>query len=77
MSLRLDDMNVKENHLRLSLSSLDHRMNRIDDLENSLDEAIRIIKLMSSKEVHGSQESLDVSSFNKICILTIVYLLYC
>ncbi|XP_055889921.1 transient receptor potential cation channel subfamily M member 3-like isoform X5 [Biomphalaria glabrata] len=59
MSLRLDDMNVKENHLRLSLSSLDHRMNRIDDLENSLDEAIRIIKLMSSKEVHGSQESLD------------------
>ncbi|KAH9513269.1 hypothetical protein Btru_034514 [Bulinus truncatus] len=59
MSLRLDDMNVKENHLRLSLSALDHRMNRIDDLENSLDEAIRIIKLLSSREEHGSQNSLD------------------
>lgn len=60
MSLRLDDMNIKENHLRLSLGSLDHRMSRIDDLEGSLNEAIRIIKLVASKDEHGSEESLNV-----------------
>ncbi|XP_059155365.1 transient receptor potential cation channel subfamily M member 3-like isoform X3 [Physella acuta] len=62
MSLRLDDMNIKENHLRLSLGALDHRMSRIDDLEGSLNEAIRIIKLMASKDEHGSEDSLNESN---------------
>ncbi|GFO05194.1 transient receptor potential cation channel subfamily m member 1 [Plakobranchus ocellatus] len=59
MSLRLDDINVKDNHLRLTLGGLEHRMARIDDLENSLYEALKIIKVMSERVASGSQESLD------------------
>ncbi|RUS83212.1 hypothetical protein EGW08_009023 [Elysia chlorotica] len=58
MSLRLDDINVKDNHLRLTLGALDHRMARIDDLEASLHEALKIIKVMSERSALGSQESL-------------------
>lgn len=59
MSLRLDDINVKDNHLRLTLGALDHRMARIDDLEASLHEALKIIKVMAQRAAMGSQESLD------------------
>ncbi|GFR59832.1 transient receptor potential cation channel subfamily M member 1 [Elysia marginata] len=59
MSLRLDDINVKDNHLRLTLGALDHRMARIDDLETSLHEALKIIRVMSERSALGSQESLD------------------
>lgn len=60
MSVRLDDMSMKENHMRLTLGALDHHMGHIDDLEESLYEAIKIIKLMANKEGGDIDDSQDV-----------------
>lgn len=82
MSMRLDDMNMKENHLRLSLGALDHRISRIDSLEDSLFEAIKVIKLLTNKEDEDSDDSQDVRpSFTcnqqlLLIILFLVILLY-
>ncbi|XP_035824941.1 transient receptor potential cation channel trpm [Aplysia californica] len=65
MSLRLDDMNVKENHLRLTLATLDHRMSRIDEVADSLVHAVRLLTRATRNDDMGSQESLeDAQQFN-------------
>ena len=61
MSLRLDDMVVKENHLRLTMAALDHRMSRIDEVADSLLHAVSLITSSGRRGRHGgSQDSLDV-----------------
>lgn len=67
MSLRLDDMNVKENHLRLTLATLDHRMSRIDEVADSLVQAVRLLGTATRGRDLGSQESLEVSGLS-ICV---------
>ena len=62
MALRLDDMNVKENHLRLTLASLDHRMSRLDEVADSMMQAARLLAISTSRgQSLGSQDSLEVS----------------
>ena len=48
-------MVVKENHLRLTLASLDHRLGRLDDVADSL---LQAVALMQARR--PSTDSLDV-----------------
>ncbi|CAL1532413.1 unnamed protein product [Lymnaea stagnalis] len=60
MSLRLDDINMKENHLQLTLGVLDHHMGHFEDLERNLSEAIKMIKELAMKDVECCEESLNL-----------------
>ena len=62
MSLRLDDMVLKENQLRLTLATMDHRMSRIDEVADNLLHAVSLLTSTGRRGRHGgSQDSLDVS----------------
>uniref|UniRef100_A0A2C9JU91 TRPM SLOG domain-containing protein n=1 Tax=Biomphalaria glabrata TaxID=6526 RepID=A0A2C9JU91_BIOGL len=59
MSLRLDDINMKENHLQLTLGVLEHHMSRFDDLERRLSETITLMDVLTGRTGSNSAESLE------------------
>ncbi|KAH9513283.1 hypothetical protein Btru_034539 [Bulinus truncatus] len=63
MSSRLDDINLKENHLQLTLGVLEHHMSRFKNLERNLSETINWMDALVSRNDFISAESLEVSYF--------------
>ncbi|KAK7010748.1 transient receptor potential cation channel subfamily M member 1 [Biomphalaria glabrata] len=59
MSLRLDDINMKENHLQLTLGVLEHHMSRFDDLERCLSETLTLVDSLTGRAESNSAESLE------------------
>ncbi|KAH9513281.1 Transient receptor putative cation channel sub M member 3 [Bulinus truncatus] len=59
MSLRLDDINMKENHLQLTLGVLEHHMSRFEDLERNLSETINWMDALVSRNAFSSAESIE------------------
>ncbi|XP_059155361.1 transient receptor potential cation channel subfamily M member 1-like [Physella acuta] len=44
ISLRLDDINMKENHIQITLAALDHHMGRLDGLEGVLSDSVKMVR---------------------------------
>uniref|UniRef100_A0A2C9JU93 TRPM SLOG domain-containing protein n=1 Tax=Biomphalaria glabrata TaxID=6526 RepID=A0A2C9JU93_BIOGL len=59
MSLRLDDINMKENHLQLTLGVLEHHMSRFDDFERCLSETLTLVDSLTGRAGSNSAESLE------------------